>query len=50
MFSFLKNLLAGIGFIVILVVGMGMIVGIGYEWIAALLVLLLVAIYLARKP
>ena len=49
MFSFLKSLMAGIGFVVILVVGMGMVADMGYAWIAAFLVFIVAAIYLTRK-
>lgn len=49
MFSFLKSLLAVIGMVVMITVGLGIAAGVGYEWIAALLMIVLAAIYLTRK-
>lgn len=49
MFSFLKSLMAGIGFLVIIVISLGLIADIGYIWIATFLMLIAAAIYVTGK-
>lgn len=46
MFSFLKSLMVGIGF---LVISLGLVADIGYIWIATILILIAAAIYVTRK-
>ena len=49
MFRALMNILAGLGWFVLILFGIGIAAGVGYEWIAGLFVIILLAVYLSRK-